>query len=489
MGLTRSSLARAGLVAALASGCYSSGGRGKAPVDDEMYYPVAVSVTPSGKYLLVANSDFDLAYNSGTVQAYDLEAIAEKARGCEATPEPAGCDGVDAKTYVKASVRIGAFASDLRVVPLYDYATTTVAGVSAVETTVAPDVSRALIPVRGDATLTYIDVREGAAGVTLDCYAGAKANQLGNDCDANHRVGQIPTADSRQLTLEGEPFAIATPSYWSCPRVNGASKCGPEPARSGGIAGIVHQVSGDVSVFRDTQRNGAPPVLTYTLTGLPGSGAAIAPLDLLPKTAAEPFVPRFLVANRSQASLLVTQYIGDDGNPDRGALAASAAIPIPTQSGGYDTRGVVVDPPGAGESRPTRVFLASRSPASLVVGQIDDASGALHFFENVPLPIGPARLTRSTYKDSAGVEHTRVYVASYDSAYVVAYDPDARRVGQVIKAGRGPYSIAVDPKHKLAYVANFVDGTIQVIELDAENHEAFFERVVFTVGKPQGPHS
>jgi hypothetical protein len=489
MGFHRSSFARAGLVAVLASGCYSSGGRGKPPIDDEMYFPVAVSVTTSGNVLVVANSDFDLAYNSGTVQAYDLAAIDAAARACEATPVPAGCDGIEAKTYVKASVRVGAFASDMTIVPLYDLAS----GDAPTREKPVAGVSRALIPVRGDATLTYIDVREstdatGKTNVTLDCYAGAGPSQLGNDCDANHRVGQVATADARQLTLEGEPFAIAVPSYWSCPAISGG-KCSQEPARSNGVAGIVHQVSGDVSVFRNTQKNGEAPTLAYTLSGLPASGDAIAALDLEPTTSTESFVPRFLVANRSQASLLLTSYIGDDGNPDRSALVASSLIPISLQATGYDTRGILVDPPGAGESRPTRVFLSSRSPASLIVGHIDPVSGSLLFYENVPLPIGPSRITRSTFTDASGIARSRIYVASYDSAYVVAYDPDARRLGAVIKAGRGPYSIAIDATRKLGYMANFIDGTIQVIELDADKHPDWYEQVIFTMGKPQGPRS
>lgn len=562
MGQRRPTLASAALAlaAALGSGCYPSGGQGKEPVDDQFYFPVSAAVTPAraladakndpfsgdprGKWLIVANSDFDLAYKSGTVQALDLgdvvvdtEAQTWKATGiwgavlacedkrrspscladpsteayraCQSELSTGGCLGADVSPYVRASVRIGAFASDMKIVKVYD---------AAAMNTARTDVSRVLLPVRGDATLTFIDAIESDGGVTLNCYAGAGANEKGHDCDASHRVGQVAAANARNLTLEGEPFAIATPDYWDCATANRdtAGNCALEPARSGGVASIVHQVSGDVSVFHDVQLYKAPPavatpVLSYTLGGLAPGATAIASLDLKDRVdaAANPpilFVPRFLVANRSQSSLFQVSYLGDDGNLDRSVLTASALIPITTQQTGYDTRGIVVDPPGQGEGRPIRVFLASRSPASIVVGQIDPDSGQLHFYENVPLPIGPSRITRSSFLDAEGIAHTRIYVASYDSAYVISYDPDARRLGGVIKAGRGPYSIAIDEGRKLAYVANFIDGTVQIIDVSPTRRipdpsspldrtkgttvpNEFFEQVVFTVGVPQGPRT
>jgi hypothetical protein len=530
MGNRRSSLACAALalVAALGPGCYSSGGQGAPPIDSELYFPVGLGVTtPNSKYLFVANSDFDLAYNAGTVQAYYLGTLGKKQIGdpthdpsvdngiehavrqceeiltngdpahptpecvgypagsgkdpvkCQQTLSDAGCLGAPATPYLGASVRIGAFASDLTIVPLHDAKGNTVTHTTPVPAGTPPfHDGRVLVTVRGDATLTYIDyVEPDAGGIVLDCYTGAKAGDQGHDCATDHRVGQDPNANARQLTLEGEPFAVATPIYWNPTQ---------EPAQSGGIAAIAHQTTGDVSVFRDVAIDGRTPKLAYTLTGLPVDADAIAALDV-PPTGSASFVPRFLVANRTAPTLALVSYLGDSGNLDRSVLVESSLVPITTQTTGYDTRGILVDPPNPGENRPTRVFLSSRSPASLVIGQIEPDSGALHFYENAPLPIGPSRITRGTYTTSDGVTHTRVYVVSYDSAYVIAYDPDTRRLGDVVHVGRGPYAISIDSVRKLGYVANFVDNTIQVFELDPTRGTALFEQVVLTVGVPHGP--
>src|SRR6185295_434762 len=52
-------------------GCYSTGD-GPDPPASALYFPVGLAVSPGGNVLYVANSDFDLQFNSGTVEAYDL---------------------------------------------------------------------------------------------------------------------------------------------------------------------------------------------------------------------------------------------------------------------------------------------------------------------------------------------------------------------------------------------------------------------------------
>src|SRR5262245_25262597 len=52
-------------------GCYSTGD-GPDPPSSSLYFPVGLAVSPGGNVLYVANSDFDLQFNSGTIAAYDL---------------------------------------------------------------------------------------------------------------------------------------------------------------------------------------------------------------------------------------------------------------------------------------------------------------------------------------------------------------------------------------------------------------------------------
>src|SRR6185312_766580 len=65
-GLTVSMVAQAG--------CFYND-QGLSPPHEGFYYPTGLVTSPGRTALYVANSDFDLAYNGGTVQVLDLAAM------------------------------------------------------------------------------------------------------------------------------------------------------------------------------------------------------------------------------------------------------------------------------------------------------------------------------------------------------------------------------------------------------------------------------
>ncbi len=254
----------------LAPGCYSAAG-GTSPPPAALYFPVGLAVSHGGNVLYAVNSDFDLQWNGGTLQSYDLfhirhdaaelinanfvvpaNAAAEQALESQLNqdirfyaPWQSGCTSpslvqdpltetngsrvplgqacappVDSQPYVQTSATIGAFATDLQL---------------------SRDGSRLFAPIRGDGTLTWADVvldspdavpsadatpptsiaATGASAwvpvsrsslspgptTPADLYCGAGTDLR---CDAAHHTGAIPDAlDSRGVTLPGEPFAMA----------------------------------------------------------------------------------------------------------------------------------------------------------------------------------------------------------------------------------------------------------------------------------------
>jgi hypothetical protein len=490
----RRSLALLGVGVVVASGCYKSG-EGPDPDDHSPYYPVGVAISKSGKFLFLANSNFDLRYNSGTLQAFDAKAIREAAVECrklivgwrangattgDLGPAPPCRSGValdgsateenKAARFARADVRIGAFAADVTVVDRVD-----AAGKA------RNDGGRLLLPVRGDASLTVIDYEEGgtddAPTIVLRCAPGATANHFGDKCAPGWRLtgGEGGGAGSRGLTLEGEPFATST--------VVGPIGTG-FAAQPNGITTIAHQSTGDVSLFVDTTKddglNQPTAKLAYALTGtLPGGATALTQLTIPGDTQ----MPRFLVANRTQNSIATIQFFPDP-KLDRSGLVLNNFVGLTPQFQGYDSRGIVVDPPNAGETRPTRVFLTNRTPAAIVLGQMDDR-GVLTFYDNVALPVGPSRISRAVVGGK-----TLILVASFDARTLVVYDPDARRVVDVMLTHRGPYAIAVDEPRSVgsemlqfAYIANFTDSTIQVLDLTPGATES----IIYSVAAPSGP--
>src|ERR1700691_6396641 len=59
-------------VGVLSPACYSSGAGGTDPPTTTFYFPTGLAVSTGGNVLYVANSDFDLQWNGGTLQSYDL---------------------------------------------------------------------------------------------------------------------------------------------------------------------------------------------------------------------------------------------------------------------------------------------------------------------------------------------------------------------------------------------------------------------------------
>ncbi|HEX3772025.1 MAG TPA: hypothetical protein VHV30_14215, partial [Polyangiaceae bacterium] len=64
-----------GIAVATSASCYPDGGGGTDPPPDTLYFPTGLAVSSGGNALYVVNSDFDLQWNGGTLQSYDLFAI------------------------------------------------------------------------------------------------------------------------------------------------------------------------------------------------------------------------------------------------------------------------------------------------------------------------------------------------------------------------------------------------------------------------------
>src|SRR6478609_3441831 len=178
----------------LLSGCFGPGEGVEVPAD-EIYFPVGLALDRSKLHLFVVSSDFDLQYNGGAIQSYDVEALVaalpkrcvtdaecvdapRDARRCDSglcvvnlgdSPclqgdradadrllYPARCNSIQPKTVLTdlrdtgdgprgftSVVKTGAFATD-----------------AIVRSDRTQTAQRLLVPVRGDATLHWLDVSD-----------------------------------------------------------------------------------------------------------------------------------------------------------------------------------------------------------------------------------------------------------------------------------------------------------------------------------------
>jgi len=535
-------------LSALLFGCFDPG-EGIEPPTDDVYFPVGLALDETASFLYIANSDFDLQYNAGTLQSWDLDALRERlprhcgtdadcrenefcdlvptaenggipgrscvaaggpyfGRPCGAFGEreprekllhPGRCSHIDpvspqdgGPAILTSSVKIGAFATDV----IYRR-----------RPGGAPGSGRLFAPVRGDATVHWVDVEAGR----LEC------GQDGNDgaCDDHHRAGDDPDFENtRDLRLLPEPFAIDANA----------------DARA---IMVTNQTSGAVSLFiHDWSDNG--PRLEFAVTGLPSRPVGIASIPPAVHTLVGGFVhhPGFLVTFRDSANVILVRVFDDaSSDPIRPYARAVSSTSIAANSVGSDSRGIAIDPAQRQRAEsdcglrydvtpecvadagclaatppeyqdcveqaaaiPLDLFVSNRSPASLLVGQTrtvfnetftDDLPA---FNSSVPLSLGPSRVVVGDVINPAGELERRVFVVCFDSRRVFIYDPMRRRVEAEVFTGRGPHALALDAAHGVAYVGHFTDSFIGVISLDQRFPETY-ATLIATVEAPQPPRA
>ena len=481
--------------AAQAAGCYSSGD-GLAPPPERIYFPVGLAVSSGGNALYVANSDFDLQWNGGTLQSFNLFRIKRDALKaienpadpslprvfpnngiCPDQPATNRPDGtrttvgetcapiVDSTFYFREAATIGAFATDLQIA----------AG------------KRIFVPVRGNASLTWADVAtddpngtppedRNAAFEPFRMNCGLRSD--GNRCARDHEAGSDPNevGNTRKLTLPGEPFGIAI----------------SEDARS---IVMTHQTSTRTSLFSsglftDSGVSESPSLQFIEedvteggngVASIPHCFAGAAPNSrvCVPKAPK----PSYLQTSRAKAELTLLRYYSDEGGTfasslRRPFLVKERTFPVAVNSSGTDSRGIAVDSTArlrcllnvapAGGTRtgqdvgndqercveiPLRVFLANRAPASLVIGEIGGRAAATEGFDSdrlvlqssVPLSAGPSRVFLAPIVDKDGRYALRVFVVCFDAALVYVYDPETRAVENILRVAPGPFAMAFDP--------------------------------------------
>jgi hypothetical protein len=591
----------AGLVAlggVAVAACYSGGGAGTDPPLNALYFPVGLGTSEFGHVLYVANSDFDLQFNGGTIQGYDLGTLRSDARDlidtnlglydggaaqrgpiyddggvapsilvsgwtpalCSNPPAGPGANGarlplgqscappINPQRYLKNSVTIGAFATQIQLSHVASDAGSPLCQGSDGVPMPGP---RLFTPVRGNASITWADLAADCPDPPADYDRFVIDCRKGSDNRCTTQAGNtIGPHDTRQLTLPGEPFGLAL-----------------TPDQTAMV--VTHQSSTQTSTLltglgSGTGSNNGDPSMQFILSGVPnaGSGIVAVPHDDSKHSPApgcevadpgQPCVrPAFLETNHSVAEIDLIRYFDDDGSSQqRPFLNREVAYTLTATQGGTDTRGIVIDPspriacryqvaagdPGpidpctdqtmnskacqqwiACGTVPSRVFIASRSPASLVVGTIGGPSASgdgsfdpdrLTLTDVKPLATGPSNVYLAPIVDSGGNLALRVFIVCFDANQIFVYDPDNQVIENVINVGSGPFAMAFDPfdirrvathrpvtgvpslhDYRFGYVALFTNSYLQVMDLDDSISGVSpytFENIVFTLGTPTQP--
>jgi len=553
----------AALSALLLNACYSAGD-GKAPPLEELYFPTGLaldraSLSEDGsgapRYLYVASSDFDLQYRSASLVSYDLDALRKLVpQSCNSNADCQGgalCDAPGADGIPSDASRVpsyfcvdpatldpcGSFgARDTADRLLYPGRCKSIdpkdpqdgspsllvdkVGIGAFATNVIwranpepnPDfLSRLFLPVRGDATLHWIDLNNGR----FEC---GQRDTDDNSCSDQHRSGESTSDNLDELRQPAEPFAV-------------------DATTDGAYVAITNQTQGSVSLYaNDWRRNGGPKLVSI-LSGLPSAPVGIAAIPAPAFASGETTAPGFLVAYRNSAQIDLLRVRSDDADTGtaladytRYALREAGSVPITANSLGFDSRGIVIDdaqriadyekcgcekggkacdaatPACLVAVHQPAVYVANRAPSSLLVGALtadfaypSGTNDLPSFADSVALTAGPSRVilgyvkvrgTAASATDAFGPYELerRVFVVCFDSRRIFVYDPKRRVIDSIVNTGRGPYALAVDELRGLAYVAHFTDSYLSVIGLDQRFPQSY-ATIVASIGAPTPPRT
>jgi DNA-binding beta-propeller fold protein YncE len=440
----RSAVLALGLAGGLLAGCTASSDEVRPPAD-AFFFPTGIAIDPTEKTLFVANANSELRYDSGTVTALNLDEIDKVVNAwnppIKDPPDPGGpakpvvTDGCradlvypetlvcDESKFIIGAARIGNFATSLAVQDKLD------------------GNSRLIIPVRGDPSITWVDWN----GSQLSCETGGGRY---SQCDDEHRLTNIQNSDVLGPIPE-EPFRVAVDS-------------GKQ------IALVTHLTSGTVTLV-STPRDGAPIVadvlgglfLAGTQSSVPG-GSGIAPRKPSAAGSAGTDAREQLmyVASRTEdrVQMLTVEQPAD-------------ALPYLVQSNYFFLNAVGGNIGGSNDSRGLAfandgdsMLVINRRPPSL---QIYDTS-----FDETGLPRNQAKSVYDICREASGLvvgnagggELALVTCFRDGTMYVI--DAAGRRTTDaIVTVGRGPFEVTVSTTRKKAYVTNFLEDTVGVIDL------------------------
>lgn len=393
------------------------------PVEHAFNFPAEILLSPTlasdngPAFLFVANENFDLRYNGGTVMSFDAMRLAAAVRDtsvCNGSiTEPCELNPAD---YQINEVRTGSFPGGMAISTRGD---------------------RLYVPIRTDGNVTYIDV--GSDG-RLSCTSGGEGVQR---CDDAHRRGDETIANQRGEAIPADPGrALVVP----------LSTLDSAADPDAGDAVIVTDVSGAMSLFVDERApNGttAPQLIDVVYELASGQGGV----------AYEPTENLFYTTSTRTNEITRVGVALDLGAHDlrRSFLFKSTSKFLGGLDDGRDTRDIHFDV-AAG-----RAYILSRRPEALVVVNMNGeprSANELAVDRIVELATGPSRLT------VAEVNGRRfAFVSCYDARALYVIDLELSQEVGIVRNFSGPFQIAVDGERELLYVADFRASNVRVVDL------------------------
>ena len=413
-------LAIVALVAVGASAC-GLDNPGVNPPAETLNFPMGLATTPNGGHLFVTNSNFDLRYNAGSLQAYDLDRVAGAIAACTTRP----CEiPVSEALTPGGEVLVGAFVSGLAV---------------------APSGERVYLSVRSETNLTFVDF---APATGLDCGGRRSGGGAPPRCADHYRRGDEASATERNIRLPGDPMAIAAGRL---------SDLGL-PEGTGDFVLMAHR-AGRASLFLDrVEGTGTAPVLVHVVSDLP-DGIANLRFDTDTRTAwlmsaSSDRIGRIGIALDEQSRDLIRSFLFNAGSLQVEGLDCGTPPSCDTRDIRFETR----------DSGRRFAYALSRRPEAVLFIDRELSNTSLEVVDIVDIGRGPSRLDLAQLI-VGGSPRSILLASCFDSRDVYVIDPAHAELLAVIRGMSGPFELSVDPARNLLYVADFRSSVVRIVDL------------------------
>ncbi len=420
--------------------CCSLNHPGEAPSQGELYFPVAVTLPPvqadeadSGvppRYLFVVNANFDLRYNAGSVQAFELDEIAKEIEECNPSEE---CLINPTADFMADEVLIGSFAATA---------------------TFSPTGKRLYIPTRSNTSVTYIDVDAEAEGkAILSCGEAS-----GRKCSNDFVRGDKKIANERKIELTGESVGAVAARLTDLVDLETFDQATQKELK--GRDGVfVAQRNGTVAFFdsRDEKKgNDAGPKLVHMVDKFQQDITNIG---------FDPISGRAYLTSQEYGTtggLKSLQRVGFFyyWDPTTSFIYDAGYVFLRGVSAERDTRAIAFSPLAE-----DKAFIVSRTPNALLIVDFATArTGALEAFVSRTVKVGSGA-SRLALGQIGSDPRLFAFVSCFGSRELYIIDVELAEPVAVIQRFSGPFEVAVDRWRKLAYVADFRSSIIRIVDL------------------------
>lgn len=397
-----------------------------------LLFPITLTLVPSqlpgdpAPFLLVANSDYDARYRQGTLQSFDLNLVAAAVDGCAEADRP--CIDTNTLGYLTDEVQIGPHASGIALSPRGD---------------------RVYLSIRSESDMTWVDI--DPAG-DLDCGVPEAAPGEIEDCALLRRTTPIADDCGRDdLVLQGDVVAVVAGSV---------EALSGDPADAGLDWSMLVHRTGRASLFVDVLNGGEPvPTLVHVLTNIT-SDANNAAFDArhnlvwmtttpAPASAVPPRIAR------AEVPLIGVAY--DRARPTCSSAFSAGAVSLRGVDTGLDARDVVFSSDGR------FAHVLSRTPEAFITLDMDGTpliAGASLIADVTTVASDPARAAIGT------VDGREIALAtSFSFGTLSIMDTQTRSALTPVHGFQGPQDVVVDEVRGLAYVVDFRDSVLRVVDL------------------------